>query len=1053
MVRRSARLLFELLGALLAGAAIAVGLVAWRLSSGPIALEFLTPYLEEALSEPDGPTVGIERTVVTWRGWDANPELRAEGVTAKGPDGSIIATVPAVAVSISLESALRGVVAPARVELVEPRLHLVREADGGIRIDIGQAAAEGGGSSVVERMARELSAPPHRDSPLGQLRRLGIRDAIVTIDDRKLGRTWTLPDGDFVFRRGDRGLDGTLSLAVDLGGRALRIDGEFVHRRDAGGTETPQTEVLVHLDLPDPTRLAQLAPELAPLADLQVPLKADAKLTLGPLERVRAAELRVDAGAGRIVHAALPEGQIEVAAAVGRARWAPDIGRLTLEDLFVDLGGPSLTVTGTVDGIAHDGIDGGPMRVAMDAALVDVSTATLGRIWPRAVVPNGRRWVIANITDGGIRDAQLKLDMTLPTPGAEPRVDRLEGVFSYAGLTVNYMNGLPPVRQVAGTARFDDQQMVLETAGGVLLRQTRVGRGTIRLTDFQKKDQQIIIDVQTSGPAREALEVIDRPRLGFLARFGLKPAEVAGDSQVQLSFAFPAIDALRIDDVRLRASAAIKGGALPAGVRDWRLTDADLALDVDKDRLELRGNGRLHGVPVALTGREVFSAAVAVRSEYTLKGRIDDDARRRLGIDVAPWVTGPADVDLAFVQRAEKRSTLTVRADLAAAAMAVAPAGWRKAPGAAASGELTVDFVGDRPIAARTLRVAAPGLAVEGSVDLARDSWTLDVARLALGETQLAGRVRPRGAGYEATLRGPTLDLRPFLERGESGSATEGQAFRLDARFDRVILGQGRMLQSVAADIDLDGKGGRRVAVDGVVNGGGAVTLRLAPGPDGVERLDIRAADFGGLVAGFDGPDNIRGGTLVVNGSFHGPPGHQVVHGTALATGYRMVRAPILTRLLGILSLTSFVSLLQGDGLPFTEARLDFTWSDGRLAIRQGRAYGGAIGGTFEGTVDLRAAVVDLEGTLVPAYTLNNLLGNIPILGTILAGGRDEGVFAANYRVAGPIADPQVSVNPLSALAPGILRKILPFLDAGDPRTQTSGGAPAFRQDGVKPTQ
>lgn len=196
----------------------------------------------------------------------------------------------------------------------------------------------------------------------------------------------------------------------------------------------------------------------------------------------------------------------------------------------------------------------------METAIVDLPTPTLWQLWPQSLVPGGRRWVVANIADGRVRDAQIRVAATLPAGGGEARVDKLDGVFSYEGLTVTYMPGLPSVRQVHGVARFDDQQLVLDVAGGTLLRQTRVDRTTVRVVDFQKREQQILIEAGTAGPAREALEVIDRPRLGFLARFGLRPADVSGDSTVRMSFAFPAIESLRMDDVRLKITAQVKKG-------------------------------------------------------------------------------------------------------------------------------------------------------------------------------------------------------------------------------------------------------------------------------------------------------------------------------------------------------------------------------------------------------------------------------------------------------------------------------------------------------------
>ena len=68
---------------------------------------------------------------------------------------------------------------------------------------------------------------------------------------------------------------------------------------------------------------------------------------------------------------------------------------------------------------------------------------------------------------------------------------------------------------------------------------------------------------------------------------------------------------------------------------------------------------------------------------------------------------------------------------------------------------------------------------------------------------------------------------------------------------------------------------------------------------------------------------------------------------------------------------------------------------------------------------------MNLNGTVVPAYTLNTILSRIPIIGTILMGGKGEGLIALNYRIEGTRADPNVTFNPASALTPGILRKLI----------------------------
>ena len=73
----------------------------------------------------------------------------------------------------------------------------------------------------------------------------------------------------------------------------------------------------------------------------------------------------------------------------------------------------------------------------------------------------------------------------------------------------------------------------------------------------------------------------------------------------------------------------------------------------------------------------------------------------------------------------------------------------------------------------------------------------------------------------------------------------------------------------------------------------------------------------------------------------------------------------------------------------------------------------------------------------MPAYTVNTMLTKIPLVGLLLSGGENDGVFGLSYRVHGSMSSPTLTVNPLSAIAPGILRRILGAIDG----TTSHGGA------------
>ncbi len=132
---------------------------------------------------------------------------------------------------------------------------------------------------------------------------------------------------------------------------------------------------------------------------------------------------------------------------------------------------------------------------------------------------------------------------------------------------------------------------------------------------------------------------------------------------------------------------------------------------------------------------------------------------------------------------------------------------------------------------------------------------------------------------------------------------------------------------------------------------------------------------------------------------------------------------------------------VNADEVAFTKLRADFTRSASRLDVSDMVIWGQQIGFTLQGTVDYGRDRVDIGGTFVPSYAFNNAFAQVPIFGGLLGGGSQYGgLFAMNFRITGAASAPTMSVNPLSAIAPGILRRFV------DPL----GGSPTQRP--IQPT-
>ena len=146
---------------------------------------------------------------------------------------------------------------------------------------------------------------------------------------------------------------------------------------------------------------------------------------------------------------------------------------------------------------------------------------------------------------------------------------------------------------------------------------------------------------------------------------------------------------------------------------------------------------------------------------------------------------------------------------------------------------------------------------------------------------------------------------------------------------------------------------------------------------------------------------------------------------------FKVVKAPLLAKVLAVASLTGVFDLLKGEGLPFATLVAPFIKRGDIIKIKEARASGLAIGLTTEGQADLAAETIDINGTLVPYHTVQSIVEKIPVLRELLVGPKGGGVFAATYRMTGPMDDPEVTVNPLAALAPGILRELFSVFDSG----------------------
>jgi hypothetical protein len=233
----------------------------------------------------------------------------------------------------------------------------------------------------------------------------------------------------------------------------------------------------------------------------------------------------------------------------------------------------------------------------------------------------------------------------------------------------------------------------------------------------------------------------------------------------------------------------------------------------------------------------------------------------------------------------------------------------------------------------------------------------------------------------------------------------------------------------MALKAESDGLVTRRAQISGGTSGGD-FSASITP-VAGARTLAVHAADAGGLLRVLDIVPDMAGGRMTLTGRYDdGHPTHTLT-GTAEIDAFRMRSAPALAKLLQAMTLYGLVAVIQGPGLGFDHLVAPFRLTGDRLDLDDARAFNSSLGMTAKGEIDLARNLCDLQGTIVPAYFFNSLLGSIPFVGRLFSPESGGGVFAASYGLSGDLDDPSVTVNPLAALTPGFLRGIFGVFDNG----------------------
>ena len=1055
---------------LLAG--LVAGLLLWSVGRPIAAPEWMRDRIEARVAEalPGMQIQFTDLVLILDEGW--SPRIRLRDVSLREVGGPPVVTLGDLEAGVSGEALLRGQLEPGRVILSGARLFLRRMADGSFDLAFGDALPPIGQApnpaALLEGLDKLLNQPRFRGLRVIEADNLALR-----YEDARTGRVWQIDggrvelrrDGDRLTLRGDVSLLSGLDYATSL---SLNYTGQI---------GTPAAQIGLNFEDMTATDLAGQSSALAWLGVLRAPISGAMRVSvdeaggLGPLS----VALQIGAGVVQPDDQAEPipfdfartyltytpqTGQLQFDDLSVRSKWitARAEGRATiaeladgwpstllgqfrilditanpadlydtpvqLEEALVDLRlrldpfeltlgqmtlfdrGQRLLLDGRV------GVSGAGWEVAVNGSMDAVQPERVLQLWPERLVPNTRNWVADNVHSARMSDVQLGYRRT---PGAE---DRIYLGFGFAGANVTFAQAMPILTQAAGQATLTGRRFVVSATQGTV---TPPQGGLLDLAgtsfiipDISRRPSPAQVRLAAQGNITGVLSMLDSPNLRVMQK-AARPVDLAqGMAEVTALIDMVLQRPMPLESLRFAASARLRDVQSSAIVPGRTLRADALEVKVDTNTLSIGGAGRIGDVPFDAVWntalRDNPRGQSQVSGTVTLSQTFADEFR----LSLPPGTfRGAAPGQIVIDLERDQAPAFRLTSDMAGLGLSIPALGWSLP--AAARGTLEVAGMLGTPVAVDRIALDAPGLRLTGALDLTPEGQlaTARFDRVQAGDWLDAPvTLTGRGAGRApaVAIAGGRIDLRGnTLSTSSGGGGQTGGPLSL--ALDRLEISEGIALTGFRGEFTT--AGGLDGNFNAQVNGQAPVVGRVMP-MNGRSAFRIQSDNAGQVFAAAGLLRQAREGAMDLTLRPSAAAGSY--DGALMVRDVRLRDAPALAALINAVSVVGLLEQMNGAGLHFSEVEADFLLTPDQVVLRSGSAVGASLGVSMDGYYDLRGKQMDFQGVFSPVYMINGI-------GSLLTR-KGEGLIGFTYRLGGTPDAPRVQLNPLSALAPGMLREI-----------------------------
>ena len=996
------KILLETFGAIVLGLIVLLLVLAWRLSEGPISLSFAENIFANYYQTKHKQfQIGLDEPALKWDDRNRSLSITFEDLLFSTNDGNIILNASTGRIGISLSSLLKGDITTAGLNLGSANIQ-VKHLKNNDLLD-----------KIFSSLSRTTPAPENLIQSttaliLSSLSKINIENSSLTIIKRETAAPIIVKGLKGIFSKKE-GWIATIEgiTPLDIGNSVFVIKAKLNTK-----TFDLQADARLH-DIPIKI-VSRHIPSFPEEASLGAPLDLKYNIKVNLVTKVKTINGEIEVANGKLSlpefsYNRIPFRRIYASAKIDDFFSIPTFGTLSIEsDNF------------TVSSNFLFDKETRQQRFSWNIYSEEIEAKKLKQYLSLAGLSGSNLEFVSGIQSGFLND--ISMEITSTSDLDDFRITNFEAVsakakFRNVKYKTQYLRHL--LSGLFGEISIGKEQILVNAYDG-------------KYQNLSLTNSSIKVDLNNSKPTfklkgygdlESIITFMREEPLGLEKNISSIPENISANANFEVNLEPQLPQQREAAGYTYSAKVQLTDVIISNFLLKEDLSDGKITLSIAPEKTEISGIGMYNGAPVSFSQIKPLSANPSLTYKQRLSLISSGKKLSTLHSSVPFNATGPIPLELKTIKSSQGVSKVSGILNLQNAKLSIPRLNWTKPSGAA--GRIKFNALLENNVLKNltNFNLVSADLSLDMDMSFLPGKNKISSATIhnfQIGLNKMHGSVKLGENGiYHAKFFGPHLNINQIMSDTLHSNELQEPYF-IEANFDDVFLWDLPPIKKTALTIKNFGQYKSNMKLIGNV---GNKPLNITSWlKDEIREFRLSARDAGQVLKGFEITDSISDGLLKIDGKITGTGLKEVTKTNILIENFGVKDAPLFTQILNATSLVGLVNTLRGKGIRFQTLRADVDFTPNKIEIKDSFASGTSLGVSTEGAIDRNSDQISIKGMIVPAYILNRIIDQIPVVGRILTGGKKEGLLAAEYLISGTRDEPEVSVNPLTAFTPGFLR-------------------------------